>query len=126
FEFKNGQIVSATANNTEKLNDILDTDEGARYIGEFAIGVHPLIKQPMDDTLFDEKINGSFHFTPGNAYKGEADNGNSSAIHWDLVCIQTPEYGGGEMWFDGKLIRKDGLFVPQELHGLNPENLVVG
>jgi len=125
FEFKDGQIVSATANNTEKLNEILDTDEGARYIGEFAIGVHPLINQPMDDILFDEKINGSFHFTPGNCYKGEADNGNTSAIHWDLVCIQRPEYGGGEMWFDGQLIRKDGLFVPEELQGLNPENLVV-
>jgi len=115
FEFKNGKIVKATANNTKKLNEILNTDEGARYIGEFALGVHPLIKKPMDDILFDEKINGSFHFTPGNAYEDEADNGNRSAIHWDLVCIQTPECGGGEIYFDGKLIRKDGRFVPKSL-----------
>ncbi len=125
FEFKKGKIVNATANNTKKLNEILNTDEGARFIGEFALGLHPLIKQPMDDILFDEKINGSFHFTPGNAYEDEADNGNRSAVHWDLVCIQTPEWGGGEIYFDGKLIRKDGRFVPKNLQKLNPENLVV-
>ncbi len=125
FVFKNGQIIEATANNTKKLNEILDTDEGARYIGEFAFGLHPVIKQPMDDILFDEKINGSFHFTPGNAYEDEADNGNRSAIHWDLVCIQTHNYGGGEIYFDGKLIRKDGRFVPRNLQGMNPENLIV-
>lgn len=123
--FKKGKIVEATANDTQKLNAILNTDDGARYIGEFAFGLHPLIKQPMDDTLFDEKINGSFHFTPGNAYEDEADNGNRSAIHWDMVCIQTPEYGGGEIHFDGKLIRKDGRFDPKNLQGLNPENLIV-
>lgn len=123
FEFKDGKIVKATANNTEKLNKVLDTDEGARYIGEFAIGVNPHITTPMKDTLFDEKIKGSFHFTPGNAYE-DAENGNKSAIHWDLVCIQTPEYGGGEIWFDNRLIRKDGRFVIPELEGLNPENLM--
>jgi aminopeptidase len=125
FVFKKGKIVEATANNTRKLNEILDTDEGARYIGEFALGLHPMIKQPMDDILFDEKINGSFHFTPGNAYEDEADNGNRSAVHWDLVCIQTKEMGGGEIYFDDKLIRKDGRFVPASLKGLNPENLIV-
>ena len=123
--FKKGKIVEASSNDSKKLNDILNTDDGARYIGEFALGIHPLINQPMDDILFDEKINGSFHFTPGNAYEDEADNGNRSAIHWDLVCIQRPEYGGGEIYFDGKLIRKDGRFVPKNLQGLNPENLVV-
>lgn len=123
--FKKGKIVEASSNDSKKLNEILNTDDGARYIGEFALGIHPLINQPMDDILFDEKINGSFHFTPGNAYEDEADNGNRSAIHWDLVCIQRPEYGGGEIYFDGKLIRKDGRFVPKNLQGLNPENLVV-
>ncbi len=122
FEFEAGKIVKATANNTEKISEVLDTDQGARYIGEFAIGVNPYIEQAMKDTLFDEKIKGSFHFTPGKAY-AEADNGNQSAIHWDLVCIQTPEYGGGEIYFDGELIRKDGRFVKQELKALNPENL---
>lgn len=122
FTFKDGKIIKATANNTEKINDILDSDEGARFIGEFAIGVNPFIREPMGDILFDEKIDGSFHFTPGQAYE-EADNSNRSQIHWDLVCIQRPEYGGGEIYFDDKLIRKDGRFVLPELACLNPENL---
>lgn len=100
----------------------MDTDEGARYIGEFSIGLNPYITKPMEDTLFDEKIAGSIHFTPGSAYEG-ADNGNRSAVHWDIVLIQTPEYGGGEIYFDGRLIRKDGRFVIPELEDLNPENL---
>jgi aminopeptidase len=118
FEFKNGKIVSATANETKKINEILDSDEGARYCGEWAVGVNNRVRHPMLDTLFDEKIGGSFHLTPGNAYE-IADNGNRSRIHWDLVLIQRPDYGGGEMWFDGKLIRKDGRFVLKELEGLN-------
>ncbi|MBQ4062631.1 MAG: aminopeptidase [Christensenellaceae bacterium] len=120
--FKNGKIVEATANDTERVNAVFDTDEGARYVGEFAIGVNPYITKPMGDILFDEKISGSIHFTPGSCYD-EAPNGNDSAIHWDLVLIQTPEYGGGEIWFDDVLIRKDGRFVIPELEALNPENL---
>ncbi len=120
--FEKGRIVKAEANDTEKIGKVFDTDEGARYVGEFAIGVNPYVTSPMKDILFDEKICGSFHFTPGNCYE-EAPNGNASSIHWDLVCIQTPEYGGGEIWFDGRLIRKDGRFVVPELLGLNPENL---
>jgi len=122
FTFKDGKIIEATANDTKKINEILDTDEGARYIGEFAIGVNPYILHPMGDTLFDEKIDGSFHFTPGQVYD-ITDNGNNSNIHWDLVCIQRPEYGGGEIYFDDVLIRKDGRFVLPELSQLNPENL---
>ncbi|MCP4583292.1 MAG: aminopeptidase [candidate division Zixibacteria bacterium] len=124
FTFENGKIVKATADgNVDKLNKVLDTDAGSRYIGEFAIGVNPFILQPMKDTLFDEKIAGSFHFTPGQCYK-EAANGNDSAIHWDLVLIQRPDYGGGEMWFDGKLIRKDGVFTDAEMEKLfSKENL---
>ncbi len=113
--FENGKIVKATADaNIDKLNKILDTDAGARYVGEFAIGVNPFILHPMKDTLFDEKIAGSIHFTPGQCYD-EAYNGNQSAIHWDLVLIQRPDYGGGELWFDGKLIRKDGVFTDAEM-----------
>ena len=123
LKFKDGRIVEATSNDTERINKIFDIDEGARYVGEFAIGVNPYITVPMKDTLFDEKIAGSFHFTPGSCYD-DADNGNQSALHWDLVCIQTPEYGGGEMYFDGVLIRKDGRFVLPELECLNPENLI--
>ncbi|MFC4769252.1 aminopeptidase [Effusibacillus consociatus] len=122
LEFKDGKIVNATANDTERINKIFDTDEGARYIGEFAIGFNPFIREPMKDILFDEKIAGSFHFTPGQCYD-DAYNGNKSAIHWDMVMIQRPEYGGGEIWFDDKLIRKDGRFVLPELEALNPENL---
>ncbi len=121
--FKQGRIVEATANNTKRLNEILDSDAGARYIGEFAIGFNPHILEPMRDILFDEKIAGSFHFTPGQAYE-DCGNGNKSQVHWDMVCIQRPEYGGGEIWFDGKLIRKDGIFVPKSLHKLNPEYLL--
>jgi aminopeptidase len=117
--FEKGRIVAAHANHGERLNRILDADEGARYIGEFSLGFNPRIREPMMDTLFDEKIAGSFHFTPGQAYE-EADNGNRSEIHWDLVTIQRPEYGGGEIYFDGELVRKDGLFVTGDLAGLNP------
>ncbi|MDR3084694.1 MAG: aminopeptidase, partial [Christensenellaceae bacterium] len=120
--FQDGQIVEASANDEKRINAYLNTDEGARFVGEFAIGVNPHIVAPMKDTLFDEKIRGSFHFTPGACYS-DAFNGNNSAIHWDLVTIQTPEYGGGEIRFDGELIRKDGLFVPGILQDLNPENL---
>jgi aminopeptidase len=122
FEFDNGKIVKATANDTDRINKVLDTDEGARYIGEFSFGFNPYILKPMKDTLFDEKIAGSIHFTPGQAYK-IADNGNRSAIHWDLVLIQRPEYGGGEIYMDGELVRKDGLFVVDDLKGLNPDAL---
>ncbi|HKM03294.1 MAG TPA: aminopeptidase [Lachnospiraceae bacterium] len=122
FTFENGKIIKATANNTDKINELLDLDEGARYIGEFAIGVNPYIHKAMKDILFDEKIAGSIHFTPGNCYK-EAYNGNESVIHWDLVWIQTPEFGGGEIYFDDVLIRKDGRFIVPELECLNPENL---
>ena len=123
FVCKDGKIVEATCDGDDgKLQEALDIDEGARYFGEFALGVNPYINTPMLDTLFDEKIAGSFHLTPGNAYE-TANNGNKSAQHWDIVLIQTPEWGGGEIWFDDVLVRKDGLFVPESLHGLNPENL---
>ncbi len=122
LEFRDGKIVQATANNTEKLNAILDSDAGARFIGEFAIGFNPHILQPMRDILFDEKINGSFHFTPGQCYD-ETDNGNRSQVHWDLVNIQREDYGGGTISFDGKVIRENGRFVPKALQALNPERL---
>ncbi|MBQ7226987.1 MAG: aminopeptidase [Clostridia bacterium] len=120
--FKDGKIIEATGNYPEKLNAIFDTDAGSRYVGEFALGVNPYITKPMGDILFDEKISGSIHFTPGCCYE-DADNGNQSAVHWDLVLVMTPEYGGGEIYFDDVLIRKDGLFVLDELKCLNPDNL---
>ena len=121
FDFEQGRIVKATCSegSPEALNRILDTDDGSRYIGEFAIGIHPLINSPMNDIHFDEKILGSFHLTPGQCYT-DADNGNNSAVHWDIVTMLTPEYGGGEIWFDEVLIQKDGRFVHPELIHLNP------
>ena len=123
LEFEKGRIVKATGSNEKKLNEILDSDAGARYIGEFAIGFNPHIREPMQDILFDEKIAGSFHFTPGQAYE-QADNGNRSQVHWDLVNIQRPEYGGGEIFFDDECIRRDGLFLPSDLQQLNPDQLL--
>lgn len=123
FVFRGGRIVEATGSDTAGINDILDTDDGARYVGEFALGVNPMLSIAMRDTLFDEKIAGSFHLTPGKAYEN-CDNGNRSAVHWDLVCRQSAECGGGEIWFDDVLVRKDGKFVPKQLQGLNPENLM--
>jgi len=124
LEFAHGKIIQAACEqgSNEELNEILNRDEGARYVGEFALGVNPRVTKPMLNILFDEKISGSFHFTPGQCYD-EAPNGNKSQNHWDMVCIQTEPYGGGEIWFDGKLIRKNGLFVLPELEGLNPQNL---
>lgn len=124
FTFENGKIVKASCSgDSKRLNKILDTDPGARYVGEFAIGVNPFILHPMKDTLFDEKIAGSFHLTPGQCYD-EAPNGNNSAIHWDLVLIQRPDYGGGEIWFDDKLIRKDGVFTDEQMEkSFSAENL---
>jgi aminopeptidase len=121
LQFRAGKIVEATSNNHRRLNEILDTDAGARYTGEFSLGLNPFILNPMCDILFDEKISGSIHLTPGQAYE-DVDNGNRSAVHWDMVLIQRPEWGGGEIWFDGELIRRDGVFVPKDLRLLNPDH----
>jgi aminopeptidase len=123
LEFRNGRVINATSSNSKRLNEILDTDPGARYTGEFSLGFNPHILDPMCDILFDEKIAGSLHLTPGQAYE-ECDNGNRSAVHWDMVLIQRPDWGGGEIWFDDELIRKDGLFVPKDLKPLNPDRLI--
>jgi len=115
LEFKNGRIQKfSSSTNQEKLKALLNTDEGARFVGEFALGLNPHIKKPLKDILFDEKIFGSIHLTPGSCYD-EASNGNKSAIHLDLVLIQTKDHGGGQIYFDGELTRKDGAFVHPEL-----------
>lgn len=120
--FKDGKIIKSTSElNNDKLSEIFDTDEGARYIGEFSIGLNPFIKDPIGDILYDEKIKGSIHFTPGQAYH-DAYNKNDSSIHWDLVLIENKEYGGGELYFDNVLVRKDGIFVIDSLKHLNYEN----
>lgn len=124
---EDGRVMNALSEGddlTKKLNDILDTDPGARYFGEFAIGFNPMVTKPVGSILFDEKIAGSFHLTPGQCYDDIAPNGNKSAVHWDMVKIQRPEFGGGDIYIDGELIRRDGLFVREDLKGLNPENLM--
>jgi aminopeptidase len=118
LDFRDGKIVEATSNQAKKLNAVLDSDAGARYIGEFSLGCNPYIMHPMRDILFDEKIAGSFHFTPGQAYQ-EADNGNRSQVHWDMVSIQRKDYGGGAIYFDGQLVRENGEFLPKQLRSLN-------
>ena len=117
--FKDGKIIKATSKEGEvELNKIFDTDEGSRYVGEFSLGLNPMIMHPIGDILYDEKIAGSIHFTPGSAYK-ECYNGNDSNIHWDMVLIQRSDYGGGNIYFDDKLIRENGVFVLDELKDLN-------
>ncbi|MFO7636245.1 MAG: aminopeptidase [Clostridia bacterium] len=115
FEIEKGKIVKATSSDTPALNRILDLDEGARGFGEFAIGTNPYIDKSINDILFDEKMTGSIHLTPGNGW------GNKSSIHWDIVQSHLPMHGGGEIWFDGMLVRKDGLFLPESLKPLNPD-----
>ena len=124
LEFKDGKIIKAESRaNNDKLQKQINVDEGARYMGEFAIGVNPYIRKEMLDILFDEKIACSLHMAIGNSYNDETFNGNRSSVHWDLVLIQDKAHGGGEIWFDDKLVRKDGLFVLPELKKLNPGNL---
>ena len=124
LEFKDGKIIKAESRaNNDKLQKQINVDEGARYMGEFAIGVNPYIRKEMLDILFDEKIACSLHMAIGNSYNDETFNGNRSSVHWDLVLIQDKAHGGGEIWFDNKLVRKDGLFVLPELKKLNPGNL---
>jgi aminopeptidase len=121
--FRQGRVVEASSSDPQHLARVLDTDQGARYVGEFALGFNPHVTEPMLDILFDEKIAGSIHFTPGNAYD-EADNGNRSQIHWDLVLMMDPAHGGGEVRFDDVVVRRDGRFLLPELAGLNPEHLL--
>lgn len=113
FDVKDGVIVDCDSDNKEALESILDTDEGARRFGEFAIGTNPHISEPMFDILFDEKIWGSIHLTPGQAYD-MASNGNSSAVHWDLVCI------GSDVIIDGEKVREGRYWVVDDLKPLNP------
>ena len=123
LDFKNGKIINCCSDHTKELIEVFETDEGARYVGEFSFGINPLVNKCFNNILYDEKISGSIHFTPGAAYD-ECFNGNKSAVHWDLVQSHTPEYGGGEIWLDDVLIRKDGRFVVEDLFCLNPENLI--
>ncbi|GMU54602.1 MAG: hypothetical protein AMXMBFR33_37480 [Candidatus Xenobia bacterium] len=117
--FEKGRVVKSSCSNDAALEAVLNSDEGARYFGEFAVAFNPFIEKPMRDILFDEKIRGSLHLALGECYE-ETQNHNRSNVHWDLVLRQEE---GGELWFDDVLVRKDGRFVVDALTGLNPENL---
>lgn len=125
--FEKGRVVRCEdgGGNTEELEKILNRDEGSRYVGEWSIAYHPVIRKPMRDILFDEKIGGSWHMALGQCYD-EAPNGNTSGLHWDLVQIQRADCGGGTIEFDGATVRRDGLFVVDDLKPLNPERLTLG
>jgi aminopeptidase len=106
--FKDGKVIkAAAAKNEEFLLKTLDTDEGARYVGEFAFGTNTGITKFTRQILFDEKIGGSFHMALGASYP-ETGGKNVSAIHWDMICDMRR---GGEVMVDGKLLYKDGRFV---------------
>jgi aminopeptidase len=106
--FEKGKVVKATADKNEDfLLKTLDTDEGARSLGEFAIGTNKGITRFTRQILFDEKIGGTFHLALGNGY-GETGSVNESAIHWDMICDLRD---GGEIWVDDELLYKDGDFV---------------
>jgi aminopeptidase len=117
LEVRDGVVIDFDSSNNEQLEEILDTDAGARQFGEFSFGLNPIIEKPMHDILFDEKIYGSNHLTLGNDYE-IAPNGNESNIHWDLVCI------GADVYLDGEKIREGRKFITDDLQGLNPENLL--
>jgi len=106
--FEKGRVVKATAEKNEDfLLQMLDTDEGSRYVGEFAIGTNEGITRFTGEILFDEKINGSFHMALG-ASPPESGGKNESAIHWDMVCDLRD---GGEIWVDDELLYQNGKFV---------------
>ncbi len=106
--FEKGKVVAAKANkNEEFLLKTLDTDEGARFVGEFAIGTNKGIDRFTGQILFDEKINGSFHMALGAGYP-ESGSKNVSAIHWDMICDLRD---GGEIWVDGELLYRNGEFA---------------
>jgi aminopeptidase len=108
LQFEHGKVIQAHADKDEEfLIKTLDTDNGARYIGEFAIGTNEGINRFTGEILFDEKINGSFHMALGAGYP-ETGSKNESAIHWDMICDLRQ---GGEIRVDGELLYRDGKFA---------------
>lgn len=106
--FEKGKVVKATAEkNEEYLFAMLDTDKGARYIGEFGIGTNYGIKRFTRDILFDEKIGGTIHLAVGRSYE-ESGGKNDSAIHWDMIKDLRH---GGAIYLDGKRIQENGKFL---------------
>lgn len=108
LEFKDGKIINArSASNEQFLNQMLDTDAGARYLGEFGIGLNYGIKKFIKNILFDEKIGGTIHLAAGNAYEGSGGD-NISVLHWDMIKeLRT----NGEIYADGKLVQKNGIYL---------------
>jgi len=106
--FEGGRVVHAEAEKgAEFLREMLDTDPGARVLGEFAFGLNEHIQRFTRNTLFDEKIGGTVHMALGSSYP-ETGGRNESGIHWDLICDLRR---GGEVYADGELILRDGRFL---------------
>jgi aminopeptidase len=121
--FKDGQVVEAAANDEKRFWEEISIDNNARYIGEFSLGTNPRANRVVTNTLLDEKMGGSLHMALGCCYQFPGrDNGNYSAIHWDLIQSHLSAFGGGEVWVDGELLRKDGIFVTPDTAALNAEN----
>ncbi len=113
LRFEEGRVVEATAAQGQVfLDQMLEMDEGARYLGEFAFGNNFGIQRPTRNILFDEKIGGTVHLALGNSYP-ETGGKNVSALHWDMICDLRPEAGGGEVYVDDILVLKDGKLVLQ-------------
>ena len=108
FRFQGGKVVDATAERGEDfLIEMLDTDEGARRLGELGIGTNFGIADGTGEILLDEKIGGTVHLAVGETYP-ETGGVNSSAIHWDMICDLRK---GGSITMDGELLQQDGQFV---------------
>ena len=123
LEFKDGKVINHNCSNHNEFAKILDSDSGSRYLGEFAFGLNPYCTTPLKDILFDEKMTSSIHLAIGSSYD-DCNNGNKSSIHLDLILSLKEEYGGGEIYFDDKLIYKNGKFIYPNLVALNSENLL--
>jgi aminopeptidase len=108
FVFEDGRVVDATARSGEAfLIDTLDTDDGARRLGELGIGCNPGIQRFMKNVAFDEKIDGTVHLAVGNSYTFNG-GANESAIHWDIVKDLRP---GGSLYADGRLVQQNGSWL---------------
>jgi len=121
--FENGKIIDFDCNDKATFERVLNTDEGSRYLGEFAFGLNPYCENYIKDILFDEKMTSSIHLAIGSSYE-DCYNGNTSAVHLDLIQSHKKEVGGGKIYFDDALIYENGKFIWPNLVDLNSENLI--
>lgn len=116
---KNGKIIDSKCNLDKEFTQILNSDEGSRYFGEFAFGLNPYIKKNYNDNLFNEKMIKTIHFAIGEPHYN-TDNGNRSIMHWDLIIDMQK---GGKIFFDDVLIQENGVFIDKRLLDLNYDKI---